>query len=107
MSQSLQTENHSGVPNYLTTDTQDSQSTIHQNRGHTNNLPLNAFDTIQRSTVRIFERISSLWSKINHITTSGTRTIGLRIDKLRKAIFNPQRPIGLAAIIRAVKRWRE
>ena len=87
--------------------TQDFQSTIHQTRGHTNSLPLNTFETIQRSTLRIFEGISSFWSKMNHITTSGTRTIGLRIDKLRKAIFNPQRPLGLAAIIRAVKRWRE
>lgn len=86
--------------------TQDLQSTFHQNRGHTHSPPLNAFETIQRSTVRLFEGISTIWSKIGHITTSGTRKIGLHFGKQRPAIFKPRRPLGLAAIIRAVKRWR-
>jgi hypothetical protein len=87
--------------------TQDFQSNVHQNRDQTNGLPLNALGAIQRSTARVFEGISTMWSKISHITTSAAQRIGLHNGKQRTAILNPQRPLGLAAFIRAVRRWRQ
>ncbi|AKH99214.1 hypothetical protein IMCC20628_00490 [Hoeflea sp. IMCC20628] len=77
------------------------------NREQAKSPPLNAFEAIQRSTVRIYEGLSTFWSKISHMTASGKCRIELGISKQRKAILSLQHSPSLAAVIRELKRWRQ